>query len=449
MSPERFRRPFPLVSAPTLRSGVPFAPLLALTLTLTFTFTVTLGACGPTTRTPEQPRPEPRPGTGPAVQMSMEPIQIVATPTGQGKYQTEAFSAEELFREGITRQKKDDCEGAVPRYEKLLEYFADSPFGAAAHYNLGLCLQKLSRFGDAARHFEKASRAVDDAAEQILALGAAGVNYAEAKKWAASRRCFAALLERDDLTNAQRLEARTRYGFAWFKDKNFSKAMQAFRETLSLYRKVRKLERLPTLFYVAMASYHQAAIYHEKFRDSPIRLPAKRMLQDLEQKATWMYKAQRGYWRAVKLKNHFWAMAAVYQVGNCYWEYRQAMLDAPVPRFYDVRYFDKTLKRYEMITADEQRQEYYRKLRDKTRILLRHAMKVYRKGLVTAERIGAKNIWVKRMQRAYADVKQRYDKDQELGAPATAGDRRQAPARSPLLPEALDPTRYVPMAVEL
>lgn len=378
----------------------------------------------------------------------MEPIQIIAHRTPRG-IRSEAFSAEDLFQRGYRAQAKANCAVARRHYEKLLTFFSHSVWAAPAHYNLALCFQRLQRFGDAAIHFEAASRQLSKPPEQKAALGAAGVNYAEAKRWQDSRRCFGDLLKRSDLSSGQRIEAQARLGLAWFHLQRFSNAMKAMEATLTLYRLARKRERLPTLFYVAMAAYYKAHLYHEQFLRSPIRLPASRMLRDMEQKATWMYKAQKGYWRVVNLGDHFWAMAAVYQVGSCYWELRRALLAAPVPAFYDVRYFDRTLKRYEMVRSAEQREEYFRKLRERTRILLKHAMKVYRKGLTTAERIGAKNLWVRKMQRAYVQVKAAYSADDSLGAPPSSRSTPRSTPRSPLLPRELDPNRYEPSAVEL
>lgn len=389
--------------------------------------------------------PAPRPGEQ---RLTMDPIQIVATPT-EGGFKTESFTAEELFGEGFTAQKKSDCPTAIAAYRKLLRFFAKSPYSPAVHYNLGLCLQHTGEHASAGTHFEAAAGASIKPLEQIVALGAAGVNYADAGQWTDSARCFDKLRRREELTTAQRIESETRFGLAWFKTRSFSKAQEAFRNALRIHRETRDDERLPSLFYVAMAAYHMAAIYHEMFSQSPIRLPASQMQKDVEDKATWLYKAQQSYWAVLKYKEHFWSMAAVFQVGSLYAEFRRALLDAPHPRFYDVRYFDGELKRYELITRAEQREEYYTKLRDKTRVLLQHAMTVYRKGLVTAERIGATNEWVKRMQRAHDDTKEAFQKDPDGGAPTAGTTRRRPGPREPLLPEALDPARYRPMAVEL
>lgn len=401
------------------------------------------------------PKPVPGHGTAPKtraasgeVRITMDPIQIVATREGE-RFRTEAFSAEDLFHSGFGAQRRKDCASAVRSYRRLLGFFPSSPYGAAAHYNLGLCLQHLGDNQAAGAHFEAAAKAVDKPSEQILALGAAGVNYADAGRWRDSLRAFDVLRNRKDLSTAQRIEAQTRYGFAWFKLRSFSQASEAFRNALRIYRENRTEERLPTLFYVAMSAYHLAAIYHEKFKETPLRMPVPQMQQDVEEMATWMYKAQRGYWDVVKHKNHFWSMAAVFQVGSLYAEFRDALLHAPQPQFHDVRYFDKTLGRYEMIRSAEQREEYYAQLRQKTRILLQHALTVYRKGLVTAERIGARNEWVDRMQREYDDTKRRFENDPDAGAPKRGSSDRRPPERDPLLPEALDPARYRPMAVEL
>ena len=400
------------------------------------------------------PKPVPGPGTTPPratgpKRITMEPIQFVAKRTAKG-YQTEAFSAEDLFDQALGAQRKGRFEAALPYYDKVIKYFGTSPYGPPAHYNKALCLQRVRRWRDAAFHFEKSAAGLKQAGDAIAALGAAGVNYAEAASWADSRRCFAALLGRRDLTTHQRIEAHVRYGLSWFKSNNFSKASAAFGAAVALYRKTRATERLPTLFYVAMAVYHKAAIYHALAKRTPLRLPVEQMQQDVEAKATWTYKAQRAYWEVVKLKNHFWALAAVYQVGTLYWEFRQALLAAPVPKFHNVRYFDSNLKAYAVVDAKEQRTEYFRKLGAKTKVLLGHAMTVYRKGIATAERIGAKNKWAQKMRKAYAEVKAQYAKaGTDTTPPPEAGDPGYKPPRSPLTPPTIDPKRYRPTAVEL
>jgi len=376
----------------------------------------------------------------------MEPIMIVAHRTG-GRYSSEAFSAEEIFRQGLASQKKGRCKAALAAYAKLLKHFGSSVYGPPTHYNAALCWQRLQKWDRAGRHFEASARGVKNPAEQLQALGAAGVNYAEAKRWADSQRCFAALLARSDLKVHQRIEAHARLAFAWFESGNNSRTRHNVDAALALYRKSRATVRLPSLHYVAMAAYYKAAIYHRLTTQTPIRLPVEQMQQDVETMATWMYKAQKAYWHAVSYKNHFWAMAATYQVGTLYREFRRALMGAPLPRFTGVRYFDKTLKRYETITAAEQRAAYFTELRTKTRVLLRHAMVVYQKGISTSERIGAQNKWVKTMRTALATVQRDYAADPKRTDAPTAGPQKQTPTRSPLVPRILDPKKYHPSAV--
>jgi tetratricopeptide (TPR) repeat protein len=430
--PARALTPAP---TPTLALALALAPALALALSL--------AGC---------PKPGPagtkRPAPRGVTRLTMEPIMIVAHRSG-GRYTTEAFSADELFRKGLAAQKTGRCKPALAAYAKLLKHFGGSVYAAPTHYNAALCWQRRQKWHRAGRHFEAAARGVQKPAEQIQALGAAGVNYAEDKRWADSRRCFETLLSRKDLQVQQRIEAHARLAYAWYKSGNNSRTRNHVDQALALYRKTRTTVRLPSLHYVAMAAYYKAAIYHRLSSQTPIRLPVEQMQQDVETMATWMFKAQKAYWRAVSYKDHLWAMAATYQVGTLYWEFRRALTGAPLPRFTGVRYFDKTLKRYETITANEQRAAYVTKLRTKTRVLLRHAMAVYQKGLSTAERIGAKSRWVTKMRKSLTAVKLAYAGDpQRTDGPAAIPNNRH-PTRSPLVPRTIDPKTYRPTAIEL
>jgi tetratricopeptide (TPR) repeat protein len=400
-----------------------------------------LAGC-PKPTTTNTARPVPRDVT----RLTMEPIMIVAQRSGD-KYTSVAFSAEGLFRKGLVAQRQGRCKPALTAYDQLLKHFGKSVYAGPAHYNAALCWQRLRKWTRAGRHFEAAGRGVAKPAEQIQGLGAAGVNYAEAKRWADSRRCFTILLARRDLKVHQRIESHARLALAWYQSSNNARTRHHVDRALALYRKTRANVRLPSLHYVAMAAYYKAAIYHRLTGQTPIRLPVEQMQQDVETMATWMYKAQKAYWLAVSYKNHVWAMAATYQVGTLYWDFRRALMGAPLPRFSGVRYYDKTLKRYETITAAEQRAAYFAKIRTKTRVLLRHAMVVYQKGISTAERIGAKNGWVTKMRKGLAAVKLAYAKDPQRTDGPAAIDPKRNPTRSPLVPRTVDPKTYRPSAV--
>lgn len=431
--PRIFNTRIPTLSTRTLALVIAIAPVLALSL----------AGC---------PKPDPAAVKHPAprgvTRLTMEPMMIVAHRSG-GRYTSEAFSAAELFRKGLAAQRKGKCKPALAAYTKLLKHFSGSVYGPPTHYNAALCWQRLQKWHRAGRHFEAAGRTVRKPAEQIQALGAAGVNYADAKRWTDSQRCFSTLLARKDLKVQQRIEAHARLAHAWYEFGNNARTRHNVDRALALYRKTRATVRLPNLYYVAMAAYYRAAIYHRLTSQTPIRLPAEQMQQDVETMATWMYKAQKAYWHAVSYKNHVWAMAATYQVGTLYWDFRRALMGAPLPRFSGVRYFDKTLKRYETITATEQRAAYFAQLRTKTRVLIRHAMVVYQKGLSTAERIGAKNRWVTKIREALAAVKRDFAKDPQRTDGPSAQPKKSKPTRSPLVPRTIDPKTYRPSAVGL
>lgn len=411
-------------------------PLLAL-------LAVTLLACAPRTVAPRRavPGPQARVQT-----VTLAPIQFVARRSGPG-YTTEAFSAEELFAQGLKAHRADRCAEAIPAYRKLLQYFGATDYAAAGHYNLALCLQAFQKWGEAAAHFEQASTAFTTPADQRGALGAAGVNYADAGDWQRSRACFERLLARKDLTTAQRIETLTRSGYASYLGKQFSRASERLGAAIDLYTQASATERL-TPFYAAMAEYYRGAIYHDKARTTRIRERPQEMEQDVETLATWVTRAHVRYWAVVKLKEHYWSMAAVYQVGTLYLQFRQAILAAPQPAFHDLRYFDAELGRFNVIPAADQRAEYRRKVLARTRVLLRHAVTVYQKGLATAERIGARNEWVAEMRKALAETKARW-------AAEPAEDRTPLSSepgvreRSPLVPGSVDPNRYQPAAIEL
>ncbi|HEY0711208.1 MAG TPA: tetratricopeptide repeat protein [Polyangia bacterium] len=403
-----------------------------LTLLPRTTLALALGlasACA-TTQAPQGPPPPVAPAV---VRYEMEPMLIEAKPGEKGVIEIESFDAEELFSQGGAALSQNRFDDAVAFYDKLLSKFPISPYARPALYNRGLAYRDKKDWPRAIESFKELAEKHADHADAKDALFQLGACYAESENWPTSGEVFARLLERKDLSADDRIEAIARRAFSQYKLGDLDLAERTFRSVLYYRQQIENQERLATDFFLAFTQYNLAEITHERFRRAPIRLPETQMERDLEEKASLLLKAQRGYIDTIKYGNARWASAAGFQVGSLYEELYDAFIAAPVP---------KHLK-------GEARDVYVEELHKKIRILLEKSLRWHRENLLMVERLGVDTDWAQKTKVSYAKLLRLLDP-----AAAKAGEEPK-PAESPKpgpevpsAPERPAPDRPAPPTVE-
>ena len=345
----------------------------------------------------------------------MEPILIEAKP-GEKGIQIESFDAEELFSQGGAALSQNRFDEAIAFYDKVITKFPTSPYARPALYNRGLALRDKKDWPKAIDSFKELAEKYADHADAKDALFQLGACYAETENWPTSGEIFARLLERKDLTADDRIEAIARRAFSQFKLGDLDLAERTFRSVMTFRQQIENQERLATDFFLAFTQYNLAEITHERFRRAPIRLPEAQMGRDLEEKATLLLKAQRGYIDTIKYGNARWASAAGFQVGSLYEELYDSFIAAPVPKQ----------------LAGEAREVYVEELHKKIRILLEKSLRWHRENILMVERLGVDTDWAEKTKVSYAKLLRLLDpaavKEAAGGPPANPGGAPTPPA---------------------
>lgn len=334
----------------------------------------------------------------------MEPLVFQAKKSGE----VELLDASSLFERAGAAFGEKSFTDAVRLYDQLVDRFPDSRFVTPALYNCGLSLEAQNDFAAAAERYRKLiahGGSTNDLLDAQFRLGAV---YGELKNWTSAADVYAQILERSDTTLSDRLEAMSRRGVAQFNLKDLGAAERTFRDQQALFRKNETVERLDTDFFVAMAAYYIGEIAHEQYRLLPVRLPEKRMAQDLDAKARMLLVAQARYLDAMRVNNAEWATAAGFQIASLYREFYDDLVGAPIPPQ----------------LSDEAKVVYLEELKKQVRTLLQKAISVHEKNIVMAQRIGVSNDWVRRSN-------EQMDQLRKLlvpGAPTPASDSPAPPA---------------------
>lgn len=320
----------------------------------------------------------------------MEPLRIEAQRQGD-HIETIVIDAETLFDEATNRLSTHDFAGAIARYDRLLKDFATSRYAGPSLYNVGLAYEGLAQWHTAAQRYHALIAQYPETADAKDAQFRLGGCYAELRDFARSAEVFAHVAARSDLGLSDRIEARTRLGYARMKLHDGENARTALREAIADHQKNDWTERLDSPFFLAMAHYVLAEIAHEHFRAAPIRLPEQQMALDIDEKARLLLDSHNAYIETIKVRDPTWAAASGVQLGLLYREFHDALLSAPIPP-----------------ELDEEARQIYRELlrkNDKMRSLLEKALSVYEKTLLMAERLGLRTDWVARAKSEIESVR--------------------------------------------
>jgi tetratricopeptide (TPR) repeat protein len=319
--------------------------------------------------------------------VEMEPMTFERTPSGELR----TVDAQSLFDEAGAAFGDKRFADAVRLYDELQKRFPDSRLAVPALYNSGLALEGASDVAGAVERY-KALLArggpTQDLIDTQFRLAAA---HATLKNWSAAAEVWSQVLRRSgpckagescELTLTDRLEALARRAEAQLEMGDLIATERTLREQQETIRRWQGEERLERDFFVAMGAYLYGRVAHARYRALPLRLPEKRLADDLEQKGQMLLVAQRRYLDAMRVNNVEWATAAGYQIASLYRELYDDLLAAPVPP--------------NLAGSDEARDIYREELKKQIKNLLYKAISTHEKNLLVAERTGVRNEWVEK-----------------------------------------------------
>lgn len=323
----------------------------------------------------------------------LEPVKIIASTSGDGS--VEVLDADELFARGNKALDARRYEDAKSDYKKLLRHFPESEFATLTQYNLGLAHEGLKEFADAIARYEQFASKKPQKEHLKDASFRMGACYAELGEWKKSAAIFARILEENDLSLSDRIEAIARKGLAHFRDRDLARADETLRYVLRFNTYIQEVERLDGDFYLAMAHFYLGAIAHTSCRN--VSLPDdKTLATQLDEKARLLLDAQANYIAAIKVKHAYWASVAGFQIGALYKEFYDALMRAR-PSFDLAAQENSKQARVTVSDAKRQLEEvYFEELHVKVKPLLHKALRVFEKNALVAQSLGVDNGWVKR-----------------------------------------------------
>ena len=343
-------------------------------------------ACGPKKDTAHPVDP-----ARPIDRVVMEPV-VIAAFDENGELKFEHYDAESLFDEGLKFINADRPDIAVKYFEKILEDFKGTKLLSAALFNAGYAYEQISvkehkkaNLKRAAALYDELASSIPDSPDVVDALFRKGYCLEGLGKSDEAIAVYTGLLERDDLSSQDKLEAQTRIGKLLMEKSEFARAEDVLRENIMFFIEVSEQERIENNYYAAQAQFEIAEIYRMKFEEVTFSTQESKIRKEFEVKLKLMMKAKDAYVETIKIGNYHWASVSGYKVGMLLKTLYDQVMGAPVPP---------------SINTKELKEIYFEMLDNKVSPLLESAVSVWEKTLLMTERVGYSGEWVEMLEDA-------------------------------------------------
>jgi TolA-binding protein len=318
--------------------------------------------------------------------VDLDIIRITASSRGVGgDPHMDHVATADLFKQANDAAKAGETERAINLYRKLVSEFPESQYAPVALFNVAAIYDGRSDL-DATiatlRELVKAYPAARESIDGHLYIAALQTDH---DKFADALATVDEVLQRQNLTYADRIEAFARKGYVLIELHRFEDADTALTAAVAEWRKV---TRLDDPYYIAMAHYYRGELAHRKFIEAPARLPDDVLVADLDKKRVLAVEAYDRWKDALGFKQAYWATASGYQMSQIFVELWEAHVKAPYPKRIDAG----------------TRQKYVIEVHERVREHLEKALEGHRMNVELAKAYGVDTTWSKASAKKAAEV---------------------------------------------
>ena len=133
------------------------------------------------------------------------------------------------------------------------------------------------------------------------------------------------------LTPIRAAEAKVRLGVATYHLGKEDEAIPILRSGLGAIRKLRRHPVRLAESYVGRGYFTLGEIYRGRYEKTQLRGSDEEMERSVNEKAELLYVARAQYVQAIRSYVADWMTAALYRIGDLYFDFYRAVLSAPLP----------------------------------------------------------------------------------------------------------------------
>ena len=313
----------------------------------------------------------------------------------------DAYDAEMLFNRATNALEKGDYVSAASQYQQLEREFPDSPHLESALYNLGICLDELGQYDEAVTTYHKLLTRFPDTEDLKNIWFRLAASLEALENW---DELIAALESLENaglpLTSIDRVEIRAKKGAALIESDKPGLAKFELEHAVRIFTRDESVSPTAPDYYYSMAQFKLAEITHAEMRRVTLPADDEALGDILEKKCQLLLDSQYLYTEVIRIGHPHWSAAAAYRTGALYRHLWEDMLDAKPPAE----------------LSEEEAQVYMEVLRKRIKILLRKAVKQWRRTMKFAERLSLDNAWVVQTQMDLKEIETVLEIEEQVGS---------------------------------
>lgn len=285
-----------------------------------------------------------------------------------------SVASADLFRMANEAAKDGRTESAIQQYRQLMHEFPDSLYAPVALFNIAAIYDGRADMPQTIATLRELVQTYPQSRESIEGHLFIVALQADKQQWGDALATIDALLARQNLTYADRIEAYARKGYVLLEQKKFDAADAALAAALAEWRKAPRIE---DPYYIAMAHYYRGEVLHQRFLELRLRPGDDEMVADLEQKRILAVQAYDRWRESLAFRHAYWATASGYQMSQIFVELWEAHVTAPFPRR----------------VAPSARQAYVLEVHERVKEHLAKALEGHRMNVELAKAYGVDTAW--------------------------------------------------------
>ncbi len=316
----------------------------------------------------------------------LEPITIIGTPDDY--VELERFDEDSLYKEATKLYRNGEYKKALRYLNFFIGRFPDSKYIYLAHFFIAMCLENLGRYKDAIEAYRNITEIFPESSLSVSAIFKKARLLAKINKYDEIVKDMLDVLKRKDITYKTRIEANVDLGISLFMLGEMDSADVYFRDAIRIYEKVEKEQSIEATSLISQAFFYRGEIRFRKMNKIKLKLPEKKMKEDLEKKAELLLEAQSFFLRSIRAGDPGWAIASGSRIGKMYHSLYNDMINAEIPEDLD----------------EEAKKIYIEELKKRISVLLKKALRAYSVTIDAADRLGVDNEWYKKMKQDMNEI---------------------------------------------
>ncbi len=359
-------------------------------------FSACLGSMRPGSKNGPKSEAEFREGRRPLV--PMEPTQIVGRLGTEGST-GDVFTETELFERGLDAFRRKDWERAIREFERLVVFFPQSLNVPPALFNIGVIHEKNRKYKKAEHHYKRYLKEKVSQKDRIEALFRLAWVFFNQRKHEKTIETLEKMDSEEAVSTERRIEGDILRGRALTKKGRLDSAEQVLASSLRLFHLYESVESSLQKELGARLAYYLARIPHKRMNETKLTLPAESMSRSLALKGEFFKKARNGYFQVLRYGCPGWSSLGLREVIQLLEDFVWSVVNAPVPNFENVRFFDGKTKKWKTISSERLREAYIENVRNRLRYVLLGAMESYKTNEAGTIGMGLDDFWQKDAQK--------------------------------------------------